>query len=344
MQTDPLATAPRLLIEAKLKPVQGTRFQPTGFPDLGAAVYTLHDQTQMLLVESAQSMANRLEAACLDDAGHGPAPALAGMPYVEAKLPDGTLTNSLIEAHRVNSPYLVNGPEFAELEKAIGFEKNQPFDHQRLARALFKFDPCSLIHGVFLEKVGGVVRLPRALSGFIEARRVTVAESGGVKVDRVQPETSGKVTPYGKAEDGYGNVPYHRSDYCGEITAYFNLDLALIRGFDLPVEAREFLVTLSLFKVRRFLESGLRLRTACDLDLIELTVTRPTGYHLPELPALTARLAELITANKANFRAEPVLRVTYDTKIAKIRKDKGEKETKKPADAEQAPSLELTGE
>lgn len=27
----------RLLIEAELVPVQGSRFQPTGFPDLGAA-------------------------------------------------------------------------------------------------------------------------------------------------------------------------------------------------------------------------------------------------------------------------------------------------------------------
>jgi len=331
MPNDPLADAPRLLIEAKLQPVQGSRFQPTGFPDLGAATYTLHNNTAMLLVESAQSMANRLEAACLDDAGLAPHAALAGMPYVEAKLPDGTVTNSLLEAHRVNSPYLVNAPEFAELEKAIGFEKNKPFDRQKLARALFKYDPCSLIHGIFLEKVGGVVRLPRALSSFIEARNVTAAESGGVKFDRVQPETTGKVTPYGKAEDGFGNVPYHRSDYCGEITAYFNLDLALIRGFGLPPEAQEFLVTLSLFKMRRFLETGLRLRTACDLDLKELTVTRPSGYVLPELPALTTRLGELVAANKTHFRAEPVLKVNFDTKVAKARKDKGEKEKKADA-------------
>jgi CRISPR-associated protein Csb1 len=31
--------APRLLIEASLRPVQGVRFQPTGFPNLGAATY-----------------------------------------------------------------------------------------------------------------------------------------------------------------------------------------------------------------------------------------------------------------------------------------------------------------
>ena len=36
-----LAGAPRLLIEAKLRPVQGDRFQPTGFPNLGAATYKM---------------------------------------------------------------------------------------------------------------------------------------------------------------------------------------------------------------------------------------------------------------------------------------------------------------
>jgi len=54
----PLAAAPRMLAEASLGPVQTDRFQPTGFPDLGAATYTLADGTEMLLVESAQSMAN----------------------------------------------------------------------------------------------------------------------------------------------------------------------------------------------------------------------------------------------------------------------------------------------
>ena len=63
-----LKDQPRLLLKATLKPLQGTRFQPTGFPDLGAAQYEALDDhcraKQMLLVESAQSMANRLEAAC----------------------------------------------------------------------------------------------------------------------------------------------------------------------------------------------------------------------------------------------------------------------------------------
>ena len=67
-----LEDKPRILIEAMLKPVAGTRIQPTGFPDLGPATYEAPDgnggTVSTLLVESAQSMANRLEAVCWDDA------------------------------------------------------------------------------------------------------------------------------------------------------------------------------------------------------------------------------------------------------------------------------------
>ena len=55
MKLDALKDQPRLLFEARLKPLAGTRFQPTGFPDLGAAQYKLNDGTEMLLVFCANS-------------------------------------------------------------------------------------------------------------------------------------------------------------------------------------------------------------------------------------------------------------------------------------------------
>ena len=110
---------PRLLMEAELEPIQGTRFQPTGFPDLGAAVYDAPDanggSTQMILVESAQSVANRLEDVCWDEGTDSPHSALAGMPYVDVTLWDsGDRTNSLQEAHRLNSPYIMRDDDFKE--------------------------------------------------------------------------------------------------------------------------------------------------------------------------------------------------------------------------------------
>src|SRR5690349_16955789 len=101
MNLNVLDKAPRLLLEAELKPASGTRFQPTGFADLGAAEYKLPvSGTRMLLVESAQSVANRLEKTCLDGEGPGLDPALAGLPYVAAELEGvGTVkrTSSLVE-------------------------------------------------------------------------------------------------------------------------------------------------------------------------------------------------------------------------------------------------------
>lgn len=310
MNFDRLKTSPRLLLEAELTPVQGSRFQPTGFPDLGAAVYDDPEGVRMLLVESPQSMANRLEAVCWDEAGRELVAPLAGLPYVHSEVAEGVTTNSILEAHRLNSPYIVNSDGFDHIEEDIGFRKDEPFDRHKLVRALLKYDPNSLIHGVFLEKVGGVVRLPRVLSAFIEARNASVAPSGGVKVDRVQPATESPA--YGTAEDGYGNVPFHRDEYTGQITAYFNVDLAQLRGYGLEEAAEDLLLGLSLFKIRALLRHGLRLRTACDLDVREVRATRPEGWDLPSYEDLADAMPALVSACAAHFNSPPRMEVTYD--------------------------------
>lgn len=307
------ATA-RLLVEADLRPVQGTRFQPTGFPDLGAAEYRFGDR-RMLLVESAQSMANRLEAVCWDEASDDLVEPLRGLPYVRVTLPSGTRTNSVLEAHRLNSPYIVNSAGFDAIKDAIGFTKDTPFDRRSLVRALLRFDPNSILHGIFLEKIAGVVRIPRALSGFIEATDVEVAASGGVKLDRVQPATEGESTTYGKAAEGYGNVPYARDEYAAaSITAFFNLDLALVRGYGLPPEAQDLLLALGLFKVQRFLAEGLRLRTACDLALVDARVSRPDGAVLPSREEIEAAMPALIRKAAKHFNDPAILDLRYAKK------------------------------
>jgi CRISPR-associated protein Csb1 len=144
------------------------------------------------------------------------------------------------------------------------------------------------------------MRLPRALTGFIEARGVTVAPSGGVKNDIVNPS--------GDTKRGFGNVPFHREEYCGDIVAYFNLDLALIRGFGLGEQVEQLLVVLALYKIRRLLFAGLRLRTACDLEVEGdgdgLQIKRPGPFALPTLDALESALPDLIKASSSGF-AQP---------------------------------------
>ena len=303
-----LSGQPRLLTEATLKPVQGTRFQPTGFPNLGHAAYEDPDgDGQIVLVESAQSMANRLEAVCWDEVADDWVSTLKGLPFIKVVRPDGsTVTNSVLEAHRINSEYIARTDEFKDtVEKKIGFEKNRPFDFCRqLTPVLLRFDINSLIHGVFLEEIAGVIRLPRTLSAFVEAEEVVPASSGGVKINRVEPTLKG----------GEGNVPYARDEYVArKITAYFNLDLRQIRSFGLEEEVEKLLIGLALFKIQKFLDEGLRLRTACDLDLVEHRVTRPEAFALPSLDALCDELPQLIeaVAEQGRFHDPRVLTVTY---------------------------------
>src|SRR5437588_8611331 len=115
MNFEQLESASRLLLEAELSPVAGNRFQPTGFADLGAAQYRLPNGTEMLLVESAQSVANRLEKTCLEGDGPELAPELKGLPYVVATLSgvgESLRTSSLAEAHRIGSPYFLHNKDF----------------------------------------------------------------------------------------------------------------------------------------------------------------------------------------------------------------------------------------
>lgn len=306
---DTLAKAPRLLIEAKLKPIQGTRFQPTGFPNLGAATYEGPAGQRMLLVESAQSMANRLETVCWDRDVDGWVPSLRGLPLVKVTDRMGqALTNSVLEAHRINSPYILEGKDTTVLDllksELAGMEEG-PVDTRKLARLLLRLDTNALLHGVFLAKsdlAGGRLRLPRVLSAFIEAADVREAQSGGVKNDHVNPS--------GDTSRGFGNVPFARTEFTAPaITAYFNLDLVQLRGYGLGDAATKLLTALALYKIRSLLDEGLRLRTACDLECEELTVTRPNGFTMPERKALEAELPDLI-AIVAHEQGWPTDRVT----------------------------------
>ncbi|MDR7522709.1 MAG: type I-U CRISPR-associated RAMP protein Csb1/Cas7u [Armatimonadota bacterium] len=322
----------RILIEADLWPLQGERFQPTGFPDLGAAVYRLPDGTQKLLVESPQSMANRLEAVCWDEANNDLVDELRGLPYVRIDLGRFGITSSILEFHRLNSPYIwelegdARRQRFQEaVYRELGVEGRRAprrgrgadeeqegrtdvpgvVDVRRLTRLCLRYDPNSIVHGVFLEKIAGRFRLPRALSAFIEATNVAPAESGGVKFDRVFPEADrGRGI---QSEQGFANVPFPRTEFTAtSITSYFNLDLALLRSYGLPPEGERLVRCLALWKVRRFLDGGLRLRTACDLECRAVRVTRPAGDGLPAGPEMDAAVREAIQAcGRAGCFADP---------------------------------------
>lgn len=286
----------RLLLTVPLKPVQGDRFQPTGFPSLGPATYQTTDGPK-LLVESAQSMANRLETTCWDGSSNKPVAALDGISHVTVTRNGAFLTDSMLEAHRINSPYLLEGKDrkfFDNLKAELGGLEEGPIDRKKLAEVLLKYDVGSLVHGVFLAKkdlAGGRLRVARALSAFIEASGAAVAASGGVKNDHVNPS--------GDTKSGFGNVPFARDEYVADqIDCNFNLDLAQIRGYGLDLKVQKLLILLALYRVRKLLDGDLRLRTACDLEPVDkdkLAASRPADFKLPGLTSLESAVKEAVT-------------------------------------------------
>lgn len=113
----------RLLITVPLKVADGTngRFQPTGFPDLGPALYKgvrefeeedksgkkqkVLRQVNMLFSDTAAALANWMEAACLSGDDYNKD--CRGIPYVRvldgdaAGEPKPFLTSSVREPHRL---------------------------------------------------------------------------------------------------------------------------------------------------------------------------------------------------------------------------------------------------
>jgi CRISPR-associated protein Csb1 len=271
----PLDSASRLLVEVTLRvaPGSGGRFQPTGFPDLGPALYKgiRHqsdsdvESVDMLLVESVQSMANRLEEVCLQADDYNAD--CQGIPYVrvlDGHRNNAFLTSSVREPHRLASPYVLgakrNDSVFREeMKTALQANKQRPVHIWRMVPAIFDRDPGCVLHGVFIEEIDGRIRLPRLISAYIEASSPSQANSGGVY--------RGEVT----AKD---NIPYPRQEFTSScITASFVFHLSTLKGYGLDENRNRFLQAWALYKIDRFIHQHLRLRTACEFEVAHSRVT-----------------------------------------------------------------------
>ena len=315
-----LNNAKRLLFNIPLEPVQGSRFQPTRFPSLGAAEFQTKSGTS-LLVESTQSMANHLEMTIWDASKKDVREHLEGLSHVRITRGGEFLTDTILESHRLSSPYLLeskNKSFLNTLQEEMGAMKTGPVDRRKLAKTLLKYDINSLLHGIFLAKTklaGGRLRVARALSAFIEADSVHVASSGGVKNDHVDPSGETKV--------GFGNVPFARDEYTADsITLYVNLDLAQIRGYGLGDSVEHLLILLSLYKLRTLISEGMRLRTSCDLQVKNEPISAeiPKQWLLPSLDDLTESLKSSICQCKDQML---VTCESFEDEFKKAKKDKG---------------------
>lgn len=299
----------RQLFDVDLRPVNGSRFQPTGFPDIGAATFQRFDPEEggwvdSLVIESAQSMANRLEGTAWDDATDEPNALFDGLPYVRVvHADDGEyLTSSRTEAHRLASAFVkdadLDGANMKTvLREKLGLRDDRPVAPRSIAKAIMALDPFCLVHGVFFaEKADvwpGQPRIVRALSAQIEAIDVKPAHSGGVKRDHVRHG----ISDTGGSAEGYGSIPYHRTEWAARtIRSSFNLDLAQIRSYGLDDDATALLVAIARWEVATLLGQPLRLRTACDLEREPGDLVDRTGEPLPSTETLGAEVRSGITA------------------------------------------------
>ena len=93
----------RVIITAPLNLANGSFLQPTGFPDIGSCIYTDADGKRRCLIESEQSMANRLEAVCMKPPGYW-VNQLDELPVIEVRDTNGSLlATNLTEPHRLAS-------------------------------------------------------------------------------------------------------------------------------------------------------------------------------------------------------------------------------------------------
>lgn len=313
-------TVNRQLFSVPLRPAIGDRFQPTGFPNLGAAVFDRPvaggGWERCLLVESEQSMANRLEATLWDGPNRRPVELIADLPQIRIVDETGEfLTSSRLEAHRIASAYVregkIDGTKAPDvINGRLGLDTDRQRSPHEIAVALFGIDPLVLVHGVFMshKDFPGQPKVARAVTAFVEAHDVREAYGGGVKKDSVFTGQDAR----GGSSEGYGMVPFDRIEWTArEIVVNVDLDLQQLVSYGLPDAATDLLANLARTELRYLLDGGLRLRTACDLVTIG-DVVDDRGNALPEIAELESAVRDGINAS-SELLAEPIT-VTWNKK------------------------------
>ena len=297
---DELLQQDRVLLSAELHLANGSFFQPTGFPDIGACIYTDGAGEPRCLVESEQSMANRLEAVCMKAPGVWREPLADKLPVIRvANKKNRLLATNLTEPHRVASSYVlegsVNGTTLQDkLKKHLSIDdKTWPLDgREKLTQAVFALDPGAILHGFqFMQWEAVGLRAARLLHARLEAVLADDGEIhyGLVKVDGIEPESSAA------KKSNKGQSIGAKARYVPKsIQATFEIDVLALRERSLvPASdgegvtgnsgnqtARRFLLALALWKIYRFLTNApafdartgdtmgaLRLRADCSLAL-----------------------------------------------------------------------------
>lgn len=320
----------RLVIQATLKPVAGkTRFQPAGFPEIGHVIYDAPQadgsRKKVCIVDSAASMANHLEAVCVNTFDQTLVNELNGLPYVQCvtgENRDKLVVTSFSEGHRLASTYFLAGTIGNPAQK-LGDKLRAEFGLQDLGnrthplpndwwnvfKTIFRYDPNSLVHGILFPSLG--IKLPRVLTAALDAFDAARVGTAGVKFDKLGKTNSGQPI-FAKDEET-----------ASEIRATFVIDLSLICSFGreeskgLNAAQKQLLLGLGLWKIGKLLSSSFRFRSECDLDLERIKIDGNDS----EVSALEIAIGNLIAA--AGFKDPRITQVYWpEDELFKTAKDK----------------------
>jgi len=295
-----------VVITASLELANGRFLQPTGFPDIGSCIYRDKEGRRWCLVESEQSMSNRLEGVCMRDPGVWIAE-LSGLPIIAVRDPEGDLlTTNLCEPHRCASSYVLEGTIHGGqtmkqlFESRLGLKgggDSWPLDKRaELEKLVFAVDPGALLHGFqFVQWKFVGLRQTRLLHGRLEAELADEPEVyyGMVKWDAIEPESARQE----RANKGQSIAAKSRI-VPKEIVASFEIDMLALKSLAVEETQKKFLLGLALWKIGAFLANrpafdprsrqtlpSLRLRTDCYLQCKTVSWSRDdsrTGEVTPK--------------------------------------------------------------
>lgn len=287
---DQLYVQDRVVITASLNLTNGHFLQPTGFPDIDVCIYRDQEGRRRCLVESEQSMSNRLEAVCMKSPGVW-VDDLKGLPLIVVKNKDGhLLATNLTEPHRIASSYILEGKRAGNADMRALFAAKLglrdggdfwPLDKRAdLEQLVFALDPAALLHGFqFVQWKFVGLRQARIIHARLEAELADDPEVhyGMVKWDAIEPES----TREERANKGQSIAAKSRI-VPKNITATFEIDLLALKSFSLEEDRKKFLLGLGLWKIGAFLANkasfdprsrstgpSLRLRADCYLTCDE---------------------------------------------------------------------------
>lgn len=284
---DTLLKYDRVVLSAELELASGSYFQPTGFPDIGPCRFVDGHGNRRCLVESEQSMANRLEGVCMRAPGEWRAPFEGKLPIIKVRgrKQEGNsgplLATNLTEPHRLASSYVLEGdlenPKNDEkklqqvLEKRLGIADGtwSLEDRDKLVQTVFALDPGAVLHGYQFMQWGVVgLRQQRLLESRIEAvlPEDNEVHYALVKIDNIEPDGFAEKSNKGQA------IGHKERLVPSIIEAIFELDVMSLRerplveeekkedghtknkdGNPTNDECRKFLLALALWKIHRFL-------------------------------------------------------------------------------------------